>query len=79
MKIAAGSRLERPPAESSAATPGDPSAFMSTTVQRPFSSDQSSVCTPSPDACATQKSCVPGGGGTASPGMSPYSMSNRRP
>ena len=49
------------PMERSDDTPRDPSVFIRTKRQSPSSGSQSSVCSPAPDACATQKVCSPGG------------------
>ena len=45
----------------SADTPRDPSSFMMTARQKPSSGSHSRTCSPSPEADATQKVCVPGG------------------
>ncbi len=55
------------PADASTLTPGEPSAFMTTTAHSPDRGDQSMVCSPAPDADATQMSRSAGGTGRRSP------------
>ena len=43
------------PADAATPTPGEASAFITTTVQLPLSTSHSRVCTPAPSAVATQK------------------------
>ncbi len=57
------------PALTSAATPGEPSAFMSTMLQSPDSASHTAVCRPEPEAAAAQKSCSSGGSAGRSPGI----------
>ena len=45
----------------SAATPSEPSAFMSRIVHSPDSVSQVATCSPDPEADAAQKACSPGG------------------
>ena len=61
---------------SSAATPREPSAFMTTAFQLPSSGSHSSVCSPAPVAEAAQKVWSAGRPSGAPPGRSEYSGSS---
>ncbi len=55
---------------SSAATPREPSSFITTALQLPSSGSHSSVCSPEPLAEATQNVSSPGGLAGAPPSRS---------
>ena len=60
------------PTATSATTPGEPSAFMTTTAQRPFFRCQRRSCAEE----ATQNDCVAGAAGTRVPAWSAYVTRN---
>lgn len=71
--VAAGRiKSERKPACRSVTMPGEASAFITTTAQRPAATFQVSSCTPGPEEEAAQNFCPAGDAGTAVPGTSRY-------
>ena len=69
----AGTRTSpRAPTLTDAATPGEPSAFMSTPVQSPEASDQVISCCPEPEAWVVQNACSVGAATSVPPSARSY-------